>query len=70
LEVTYGSKTVDTSVQVIKSSYFSFAGDGSVNSLIIPEGESADDIVKWLTVDELFTSSYTSGLITATLIPD
>jgi hypothetical protein len=70
LEVTYGSKTVDTSVQVIKSSYFSFAGDGSVNGLIIPEGESADDIVKWLTVDELFASSYTSGLITATLIPD
>lgn len=66
VNLQYGSKELSTTVQNIAYEYFSFNDDNSVSGLS-EEGQAA---VKWISINDLFSSSQTSTTISATLVPD
>lgn len=71
VKIKYGnSNTYTYSVNNISYKYFNLDDSGKVSGLNIPEEEDVNNIVKWIDVKDIFSSSQDSAYITATIQND
>ena len=64
--LSFGNSKCTKTARTVSVSYLKINSTGGIEELIIPEGEKVEDIVKWVSIDELFSTTQT-GSITATL---
>lgn len=71
VRIRYGSSNTYTySVNNISYTYFNLDDSGKVSGLNIPEGEKAEEVVKWIDVKEIFEFSQENAYISATIVND